>query len=52
MENGLRGGRNERGKQSIPSKRLDSGGLDHSSSNGEDESIPAACTAWEADRTC
>lgn len=39
-------------EESSPPKRLGSGGLDHSSSDGEDESIPVACPAREADRTC
>ena len=39
-------------KESSPSQRLDSGGLDHRSSNGEAESTHAARVAWEADRTC
>ena len=39
-------------EESSPSQRLDSGGPDHSSSDGEAESTHAACVAWEADRTC
>lgn len=42
--------RRQEWEESSPSKRLDSGGLDHSSSNGEDESVHAARIAVRGQR--
>ena len=42
--------RRQEWEESSPCKRLDAGGPDHSSSNGEDESIHAACIAVRGQR--